>query len=59
MLGIGIALLVLGIAVGIFFPVMFVAAVVGAILVIVYFVGATRKASEAVATDKSASSRDE
>jgi hypothetical protein len=59
MLPIGIALLVLGLALGFFFPVMFVAAAVGAILLIVFFVGSMRAAARTVVTDESAPDRDE
>jgi phosphotransferase family enzyme len=59
MLGIGIALVVLGVVLGIFFPVMFVAAAVGGILVIVFFVGTLRAASEPTGTDEPAPGRDE
>jgi hypothetical protein len=58
-LPIGIALLILGLAVGFFFPVMFVAAAVGAILLIVFFVGSTRAAAKPAATDEPAPNRDE
>ena len=53
MLGVAIALIVLGVVVGIFFPVMFVAAVAGVVLLIVFFVGAGRRArSGAVGSDE-------
>jgi hypothetical protein len=44
MLAAAIALIALGIVLGIFFPVMFVAAAVGVVLLIVFLVGASRRA---------------
>jgi len=53
MLGVAIALIVLGVLVGIFFPVMFVAAAAGVVLLVVFFVGAGRRArSGAVGSDE-------
>jgi hypothetical protein len=52
-LPVAIALIVLGIALGIFFPVMFVATVAGIILLVVFFLGAGRRAaSGAVGSDE-------
>jgi uncharacterized membrane protein len=45
MLATALALVVIGAVLGLFFPVMFVASLVGVILLIVFFVGATRRAT--------------
>jgi hypothetical protein len=59
MLGVAIALIVLGVVVGIFFPVMFVAAAAGIVLLIVFFVGAGRRArSGAVGSDEAPLTRE-
>lgn len=47
MLATAIALIVLGVVLGLFFPVMFVAAAAGALLLIVSFVAAGRRATGA------------
>ena len=53
MLAVAIALLVLGVALGFFFPVMFVAAAAGLVLLIVFFVGGARRAETGeVGTDE-------
>jgi UPF0716 family protein affecting phage T7 exclusion len=44
-----IALIVLGIVIGIFFPVMFIATAVGIALLIVFFVGTSRRAHASAA----------
>ena len=44
MLTVAIALIVLGVVVGIFFPVMFVATAAGIVLLLVFFFGAGRRA---------------
>jgi hypothetical protein len=46
MLAVAIALVVLGIAFGLFFPVAFVAAAAGVVLLVVFFVGGARRAAE-------------
>jgi hypothetical protein len=53
MLATAIALIVLGVVLGLFFPVMFVAAAAGVLLLILALVGASRRATEppAAATD--------
>jgi hypothetical protein len=52
-LPVAIALIVLGIVVGIFFPVMFVATAAGIVLLVVFFFGAGRRAaSGAVGSDE-------
>jgi hypothetical protein len=40
-----IALIVIGAVLGLFFPVMFVATAVGIVLLIVFFIGASRRAT--------------
>jgi hypothetical protein len=45
MLATALALIVIGAVLGLFFPVMFVASLVGVILLIVFFVGASRRAA--------------
>jgi hypothetical protein len=53
MLAGAVALIVVGIVLGIFFPVMFIATAVGIALLIVFFVGAKRRATTgAVGTDE-------
>ena len=49
MLATAIALIVLGVVLGLFFPVMFVAAAAGLVLLILALVGASRRATEPVA----------
>lgn len=44
MLATAIVLIVLGVVLGIFFPVMFVAALAGIVLLVVFFFGAGRRA---------------
>jgi hypothetical protein len=54
------ALIVIGVVLGIFFPVMFIATAVGIALLIVFFVGAGRRAKTgAVGSDEPGSSRPE
>jgi hypothetical protein len=53
MLAVAIALIVLGVVLGFFFPVMFVAAAAGIALLAVFFFGAGRRAKTgAVGTDE-------
>jgi hypothetical protein len=60
MLVTALVLIVLGIVLGLFFPVMFVAAAAGIVLLIVFFVGAARRATTgAVGSDEPASNRRE
>jgi len=60
MLVTALVLIALGIVLGIFFPVMFVAAVAGLVLLIVFFAGAGRRATTgAVGSDETASNRPE
>ena len=49
MLATAIALIVLGVVLGLFFPVMFVAAAAGLVLLILALVGASRRATEPAA----------
>jgi len=57
-LAVAVVLIALGILLGIFFPVMFVAALAGIVLLIVFFVGGARRAqtgavgSDAPGTDR-------
>jgi UPF0716 family protein affecting phage T7 exclusion len=44
-----IALIVVGLVIGIFFPIMFIAAAVGVALLIVFLVGASRRAHTSAA----------
>jgi hypothetical protein len=58
MLAGAIALIVVGIVLGIFFPVMFIATAVGIALLIVFFVGGARRAKTgAVGSDEPGSPR--
>jgi hypothetical protein len=50
-LGVALALLIMGVVLGFFFPVMFVAAVAGLVLLVVFLVGA-RKATGDAAPDR-------
>jgi hypothetical protein len=60
MLAAALALLVLGVVLGIFFTVMFVAAAAGALLLIVFLVGAGRRAQTgAIGSDEPGSNRAE
>lgn len=60
MLAAAIALIALGVVLGIFFPVMFVATVVGVVLLIVFFVGGARRAQTgAVGSDEPGTERPE
>jgi hypothetical protein len=53
MLATALVLLVLGVVLGIFFPVMFVAAVAGIVLLVIFFFGAGRRArTGAVGSDE-------
>jgi hypothetical protein len=53
-----LVLLVLGVVLGLFFPVMFVAAATGLVLLIVFFAGGARRAQTgAVGSDEPASNR--
>ena len=45
MLAAAVALIVVGVVLGIFFPVMFVAAVAGIVLLVLFLVGAGRRAT--------------
>ena len=58
MLVTALVLLVLGVVLGLFFPVMFVAAAAGLVLLIVFFVGGARRAQTgAVGSDEPAPNR--
>ena len=59
MLATAFALIVVGVVLGLFFPIMFVASAVGAILLIVYLVGATRRATTATTGSEPAPDRPE
>jgi hypothetical protein len=55
-----VALIVVGVVLGLFFPVMFVATAIGIVLLVVYFVGAQRRATTgAVGSDEPASNQPE
>jgi hypothetical protein len=59
-LAVAITLIALGIVLGLFFPVMFVAAAAGVVLLIVFLVGAGRRAQTgAVGTDEPGTTRPE
>jgi len=45
MLAAAVALIALGVVVGLFFPVMFVAALAGVVLLVLFFVGVLRRAN--------------
>ena len=58
MLATALVLIVLGVLLGIFFPVMFVAAVAGIVLLVIFFVGAGRRArTGAVGSDEPGANR--
>ena len=60
MLAVAITMIALGVILGLFFPVMFVAAAVGVVLLIVFLVGAGRRAQTgAVGTDEPGATRPE
>ncbi|MDQ3066381.1 MAG: hypothetical protein M3R12_04405 [Actinomycetota bacterium] len=60
MLAVAISLIGLGILLGLFFPVMFVAAFAGLVLLIVFFVGGARRAKTGeVGSDEPGSGRPE
>ena len=59
MLPVAIALIVIGIVLGIFFPVMFVATLAGIVLLVVFFVGAGRRASSGAVGSDEPVTRDE
>ena len=59
MLATALALIVIGAVLGLFFPVMFVASLVGVILLIVFFVGASRRATTGATGSEPAPDRPE
>ena len=60
MLAVAVALIALGVILGLFFPVMFVAAVAGVVLLIVFLVGGARRAQTgAVGSDEPGTTRPE
>ena len=59
MLPVAIALIVLGVVLGIFFPVMFVATLAGIVLLVVFFVGAGRRATSGAVGSEEPAARDE
>jgi hypothetical protein len=58
-LPVAIALIVLGIVLGIFFPVMFVATAAGIVLLVVFFFGAGRRATSGAVGSREPGARDE
>lgn len=59
MLATAVALIAIGVVLGFFFPIMFVASLVGAILLIVYLVGASRRATTGATGSEPAPDRPE
>jgi uncharacterized membrane protein len=58
-LPVAIALIVLGVLLGLFFPVMFVAALAGIVLLVVFLVGAKRATVDATRQDEVSPDRPE
>jgi len=58
-LAVAIALIVLGVLLGLFFPVMFVAALAGVVLLVVFLVGAKRTVVDATGRDEVSPDRPE
>ncbi|MBA2384932.1 MAG: hypothetical protein H0V68_09780 [Actinobacteria bacterium] len=58
-LPVAIALIVLGLVLGLFFPVMFVATAAGVVLLLVFFLGAGRRAASGAVGSNEPVTRDE